>query len=156
MSNVTLIDQPAWILVANAEEARIYEYVGPEATLIERETLTQKLPKNSDPERDERGQNKNQQMPGGETYAPPTDPRTHEKESFAKDIAAYLFDHHQKYDRLVVVAAPAILGMLRDELHKEAEQRIVAEIDKNLSPYDTHELPELLDDVVAFDRNAQQ
>lgn len=151
MNEPTPISDPAWLIVAGAEQAAIYRYEGPKEKLIEHHTLSQTLPKNSDITSDQPGRNKNQQMPGGETFAEPTEPRTHQKKEFAKEIADYLYKHHQQYDRLVIAAAPKILGMLRDDLHTEVQNRLKAEVDKNLSQYDENELPAHLEDELKFD-----
>ncbi|WP_128253976.1 host attachment family protein [Falsirhodobacter deserti] len=58
-----------------------------------------------------------------------------EKERFAQDLAQILYKqaHKGKFDRLVLVAAPQTLGAIRPELHKEVQDRIVAEIPKSLT-----------------------
>jgi len=55
--------------------------------------------------------------------------------TFAKQLARGLNDSalKQQYEHLVLVADPATLGRVRPLLHKEATQRIVAEIRKDLT-----------------------
>ena len=57
------------------------------------------------------------------------------KERFASDLAErlYKYAHRGAFDRIVLVAAPNVLGALRKELHKEVQDRVVAEIDKDLT-----------------------
>ncbi|SLN26550.1 Protein required for attachment to host cells [Roseivivax jejudonensis] len=57
------------------------------------------------------------------------------KERFADDLAGILFKQAEKhkFERIVLCAAPQVLGALRDKLHKEVSWRVVAEVDKNLT-----------------------
>lgn len=152
MSTKKLLSTPCWIMVAGAEKATVYLYSGAQGRLNIHTVLEQDLPKTSDMMTDQRGRNKNQQMPGGESYAETTDPRTVEKQKFVKDIAEYLYKNHRDYDQLVLAAGPEILGMLRGELHKEVNKRIVSEVSRNLTQYNEHELPDHLDSILKFDR----
>ena len=55
--------------------------------------------------------------------------------TFAKQLANGLNDAalKQRYEHLVLVADPKTLGRVRPLLHKEAAQRVVAEIGKDLT-----------------------
>lgn len=57
------------------------------------------------------------------------------KERFASDLAEKLYDyaHKGKFEKLIICAAPLVLGELRKELHQEVSDKIIAEIDKNLT-----------------------
>jgi protein required for attachment to host cells len=68
------------------------------------------------------------------------------KERFARDIAERLHTHAQagRYSQLVLVAAPMVLGEIRKELHTEVQDRIVAEIDKDLTNHPVHEIEKLV------------
>lgn len=65
------------------------------------------------------------------------------KERFAQELADILYKraHRGDFDRIVLVAAPDVLGDLRAQLHKTVREKIVAEIPKNLCnhPLDTVE-----------------
>ena len=65
-----------------------------------------------------------------------------QKDRFAADLADKLYKmaHQGRYDRLVLVASPQVLGVVRDEMHKEVSDKMVAEIDKTLT---NHPLPEI-------------
>jgi protein required for attachment to host cells len=73
------------------------------------------------------------------------EPDQHQRaeQQFAVRIADTLYQmgHAQKFQSLVVVAPPKMLGDLRDALHPEVTQRIVCEIPKDLT---AHPLPELI------------
>jgi protein required for attachment to host cells len=57
------------------------------------------------------------------------------EDRFAKDIAKKLYQlaHANRYQRLVIVAPPKVLGVLRKELHKEVLERVEAEITKDFA-----------------------
>ena len=61
---------------------------------------------------------------------------------FAIDVARTLYEmeHAQKFNELVVVAPPKVLGNLRAAFHPEVTQCIVAEVPKDLT---SHPIPEL-------------
>lgn len=58
-----------------------------------------------------------------------------EKERFADDLAEMLYArvHAGKIERLVLVAAPQVLGEIRDKLHKEVRDVVVGEVPKTLT-----------------------
>ncbi|WP_238364368.1 host attachment family protein [Mesobacterium pallidum] len=69
-----------------------------------------------------------------------TDWHALEKERFASDLSDMLFRmaHRGDLNRLIVVAAPRVLGDLRKTWHKEVASKVVGELDKDLtnSPLD--------------------
>lgn len=68
------------------------------------------------------------------------------KERFAADLADKLYHqaHDGKYKRLIVAAAPKVLGELRKELHKEVTSKIVGELDKDLTNHEVGQLEKIL------------
>ncbi|MGH6608972.1 MAG: host attachment family protein [Burkholderiaceae bacterium] len=57
------------------------------------------------------------------------------EDRFASQIAQALYKlaHANKFDALVVVAPPKVLGVLRKEFHKEVTDRITGELSKELA-----------------------
>jgi protein required for attachment to host cells len=57
------------------------------------------------------------------------------EERFAREIADKLYQlaHANRFQRLVIVAPPKVLGTLRQSLHKEVLDRIAAEVPKELA-----------------------
>lgn len=57
------------------------------------------------------------------------------KDRFADDLAAMLYRraHAHRFERLILAAAPQTLGALRKTLHREVAERVVAEVDKDLT-----------------------
>jgi protein required for attachment to host cells len=68
------------------------------------------------------------------------------EDRFARDIAEALYRkaHAGRYDKLVVVAPPKVLGELRKSFHKEVAERLIAEVDKTLTGHDVGEIERLL------------
>ncbi len=68
------------------------------------------------------------------------------KHRFAADIADSLYKsaHAGRFNKLVIVAPPRTLGDLRQELHAEVADRVVAEIDKSLTNLPLHEIEDAL------------
>lgn len=61
-------------------------------------------------------------------------PRKHEAEVFARSIAERIDTAHRRreFDRLILMAAPGFLGLLRDALPASVRPAIVAEVGKDL------------------------
>lgn len=68
------------------------------------------------------------------------------KERFASEVADLLYKraHSGDFDQLILVATPNVLGELRAQMHSEVTDRIVAEIDKNLTNHPINEIEQLL------------
>ena len=68
------------------------------------------------------------------------------EERFAAEIAATLYRlaHANKFEALVVVAPPRVLGNLRKAFHKEVVDRIIAELPKELTSHTVSDIERLL------------
>ena len=83
---------------------------------------------------------------------------THQKPShndamnFSHDLSSWLEEEAKadSFDHLVLVAAPKTLGALRPRLHKSIQDRITAEISKELTKMNKKELEEELKEIVWF------
>jgi protein required for attachment to host cells len=91
------------------------------------------------------GQNQESAAPGVRTYEE-TDFHELQKDRFAADLADKLYKmaHRGRFDRLVIVAAPQVLGVVRAEMHKEVDDKVVAEIAKTLTNHPLHEIEDLV------------
>ncbi len=69
-----------------------------------------------------------------------------EKARFAQELAdrLYRYAHGGRFQRLVVVAPPKVLGDLRSKLHKEVADRVVAEIPKTLTNHPVDQIEALV------------
>jgi protein required for attachment to host cells len=63
-------------------------------------------------------------------------------ERFAGQVADALYRaaHAHRFEQLVVVAPPEVLGHLRAAFHQEVSRRVIAEVPKDLT---THPIPEM-------------
>ena len=141
----------SWIVVADGARARILANDGPGKGLREAvgvDFIADKR-KTSDMVTDQPGRSPGR---GGERHAlePRTDMHRHEKQVFAKDLAAVIDRHCEKRDfgQLVLVAPPTTLGDLRRELGKPALALIKAELARDLTKLSLRELPAHLEDVL--------
>lgn len=68
------------------------------------------------------------------------------EERFAVEIAATLYRlaHANKFEALVVVAPPKVLGILRKAFHKEVVDRITGEVPKDLTSHPVADIERLL------------
>ena len=75
-----------------------------------------------------------------------TDWHRFEKDRFAHDLSEILYSaaHRGEFQRLVLVAAPKVLGTLRAEMHEAVASRITAEVPKTLTNHPLDEVETLL------------
>jgi len=68
------------------------------------------------------------------------------KERFAADLAEKLEEeaHKGSFKHLVIVASPQVLGVLREEMHKEVADKVVAEVPKTLTNHPVREIEKLV------------
>ena len=68
------------------------------------------------------------------------------EERFAVEIAdtLYRLAHANKFEALVVIAPPKVLGNLRKAFHKEVVDRITAEVPKELTSHTVPDIEKLL------------
>jgi protein required for attachment to host cells len=82
----------------------------------------------------------------GRSAVEQTDWHALEKVRFARDIAERLrgWALERRFDALVVVADPSTLGALRPHYHPSVAERIIAEIDKDLTRLPVEEIEKVL------------
>jgi len=68
------------------------------------------------------------------------------EERFAGELADALYRHAQadRFEKLVIIAPPKILGSLRKVLHAEVSARVAAEIPKELTSHPVAEIERLI------------
>ncbi len=127
-----------WILVAEAARARILSCQGRACRdLKELEALvhSESQARGRDLTSDRPGRSwANTAGDGRHAMAEPTDPAAYELVRFAREVVKRLdAAHHQgSFKHLVVVAAPAFLGALRDAMDRPLAQTVRAEVAKNV------------------------
>ena len=141
------MDTRTWIVLADAATARVYE---PQADrrdwkLVAELTHPQARAKESELGRDKPGRVK--QSTGSRAAMEPTTPRKEvELEKFAREIAKALDDAlvRKAFDRLVLVAPPAFVGVLRETLPERVTARIATTLEKDYLHLDPREVRERL------------
>ena len=82
--------------------------------------------------------------PGGLSAREEPSAVDHAVEMFSKRIGGYLQKARtdRRYDRLVLVAPPKFLGLVRKELGKEVEKLVLDEVPKDLAWFNAREIEE--------------
>lgn len=125
-----------WVLVADATAARIFSAVSPVAPLTEETQIPnpEAIPDAAD--RPGRGFSRM----GGHRHAfePRVDPKTQGMYVYAKKLAEVLAEGRVKgrFESLVVVAAPHLLGLIRGELDGPTAKLLSREVGKDLAALD--------------------
>ena len=124
-----------WVLVADGEKALILENHGDAEfpNLQVRRKEEHDNPKAIDQAANRPGRMADSQ--GNKSAFQDTDWHELEKDRFARDLADLLYEsaHKKLFERLVIVAAPNVLGELRKTLHQEVTDKVVAEVPKTLT-----------------------
>ncbi len=140
-----------WILVADRAGARLFEQRGPGKL-----TLLQDLPhpegrlKNQDIDADKHGRSFDSMGQGRHAMSTEQAPTDHVAQRFAKELVQTL-DHgrtQNAFSRLVLVAEPAFLGMLRAALPDPLASKVSTTVNKNLTQVNERDLPGHLSDVL--------
>ncbi|WP_308915106.1 host attachment family protein [Jannaschia sp. LMIT008] len=135
------------VVVADSEKALFLvnrtDDEDPHLQVVDKET------EDNPPDREQTANRRGRQSEstGPRTYAyDETDFHELQKERFASDLADRLYKmaHAGKYDHLVLVASPQVLGVVRDEMHKEVAEKLIATIDKTLTNHQLHEIEEIV------------
>ena len=126
-----------WVVVAESSRARIFSVENTKDPMDEILTLDH-------PDSRAHEQELTSDLPGrafdssgqGGRHALSTsiEPKQQETITFAKQIAE-LLDRHRKssdYDKLIIFAAPAFLGLLRERMSDQTNKLVVYESNKNL------------------------
>lgn len=142
-----------WILIADAAQARIARNDGPGhgITLAYDETFHGRNVAGRDIMADRPGRAFDSAGQGPHAMEPHSDPREVEKRRFLREMVALLDDAAKKnrFDRLVLVAPPRALGMLRAELSEYLRAQLDGEVGKDLTQVPVHELASHLGGVLA-------
>ena len=133
-----------WILAANSGNATLFVADSPKSQLMEFETFDnpEVRVKQNELTSDRQGRSFDSHGEGRHALAVETSPKEHEQISFAKTIVDRLergrIDH--AFDRLIVVAAPGFLGLLRANYSAPLSELLSTEIDKDYTALRPDEL----------------
>jgi protein required for attachment to host cells len=143
-----------WIVVADGDQAKVFEHDGPGKGLhpVKDLQLEQKALKARDIMADKPGRAGNPAGPGSRASIEyRSDPVDERERRFVEHLADVLDERHQAgaFQRLVIAAAPAALGDLRPALSDEVRETILAELPKDLTNVPTPKLAEHFDGLIA-------
>ncbi|MGF1641380.1 MAG: host attachment protein [Rhodospirillales bacterium] len=143
-----------WVVIADGARARIAVNEGAGKGLrpaLRRDFAASRLP-TSDLVSDRPGRYAGGGAVASHGVEPQTDRHDHEKTQLVRDVAAAIERgaDRRAFDRLVLVAPPAILGKLRTALKARTRRLIAAEIGKDLTRLSLREMPQHLADAIAI------
>ncbi len=141
------LENKAWVLVADGEKALFFENEGSQAMpdfKVVRE-MEQDNPATSEQGTDSPGR-MHDSGPNQRSSVEQTDWHRLAEERFAKDAAQllYKYAHKNRFKKIVLCAAPKILGELRKELHQEVTERVIGEVPKTLTNHPVDKIEKLL------------
>jgi protein required for attachment to host cells len=143
-----------WILVADGAHARIFNADTAKSALSELESMIH-------PESQQHEQKLTSDLPGRQaggatgsyhSVSSETEPKKYEAKVFAKALCKHLeaaYNAH-KFRQLIVVAAPAFLGLLRAEMKKNVSKVVTLEIDKDIVEQDVDSIRAQLPDILPY------
>ncbi|MFK7938781.1 MAG: host attachment protein [Roseovarius sp.] len=138
-----------WIVLANARTAKVFENRGPGKGLVEHAGASWQADALTEP-RDKAGRGHSIAGPGTAAVEQ-TDHQLQSDIRFARDVSDHLLralsDH--AFDRLVVVAGPHMLGLLRAQMDGRLRDVTVGEIAKDLLAQPTAKLEEHIGELIA-------
>jgi protein required for attachment to host cells len=133
-----------WLVVADGQRATVYHNTGPGKGLEIIPGLGghQEVPRSNEITSDASGRNRG---PGGSGAAPMdggSDPHELEEKRFTESLADAVNRAAlaKQFDRLILAAPPRTLGILRKSLSSHASNRVIAELDKDLTKISRHDL----------------
>ncbi|GAB4573944.1 MAG: host attachment protein [Rhodothalassiaceae bacterium] len=143
-----------WIAAADAGRLIVYElHTGPHGRepvrILE---IPSDFPESREIGSDRPGRSFDSHGEGRHAMEPPTDPKRHEAETFARRVAEELAGHADagRFERLILAAAPAMLGDLRRFLPEPLRRKIIAERAKDLTRVPPDKLLAHFEDIVGL------
>jgi protein required for attachment to host cells len=141
-----------WILIADSGRARVLENLGPGkgTTPVDGLASEASLPATHEIVSDRQGRSFESSNATRHPMEPRTDPREQLKVSYLGMLVDQLEHRLQAgaFDRLVVVAPPHALGVLRGQFSDRLKAAIRGELAKDLTKTPDHDLPSHLEDFV--------
>lgn len=140
--------QKKWILVADSSRARVFEA---DEQLVLSEVAHFDHPEGQAQNRELVTDAHGRYFGRGERYEghiaePAVTATQHEQQLFSRTVTGFVNQAvlQHEYETLWLVAPPAFLGLLRSDLHKEAQKRVQREIGKDISRLKPHEVADYL------------
>lgn len=141
------LENGTWVLVLDGEKALILENAGDD-----RFPNLQVVRKERNDATDNKGESTTGPARDGDLRRPTADDYHQTTETgFVEEMAGRLYKaaHRGRFERLVIVAPPKALGVLRQELHKEVQSRVVGEIHKTLTGHPVDQIERIVAEELA-------
>lgn len=140
-----------WIVIADGARARVMQNSGPGKGVIAVEEMTFEGDHSLSSEvmSDRLGRAFDSVGRGRHAMSPSTDPHNHLKSEFLREIADALDSRADAFDRLILVAPPQALGLLRKLLSPVVVRKVKSELGKDLTHVPNADLPLHLEGVLA-------
>lgn len=146
------LKEGGWVLVADGEKALFLENVGDE---VYPNFRLRRKEEHENPDTKDQGTDKPGRFSDGPSVqrsaVEDTDWHQLEKERFAHQLAELLYKraHADKFEQIVIVAGPEVLGDLRKELHPEVAAKVIAEVHKNLTHHPVDKIEKIVQEALA-------
>ena len=125
-----------WILVANQAEAQVFSSDRPMGSLKLIKTLTHEegMARTRDLVSDAPGRAYNRTGPARHSMDPDTHVKEEERRKFVKEITELLERAYLQggFNQLVILAAPAVLGVIRKTLSNGLSRAVIKEVPKDV------------------------
>jgi len=141
-----------WIIVADGARAQVFVNSGHGSGL--ESALPQALVADNRPSgdigSDRPGRSFDSAGQGRHAMQPNSDPHQYAQAEFARDIAKLLEEKRgqKAYDQIIIIAAPRMLGELRNALDASTSRLVIGEIDKDLTKLPVGDLSTHLDELI--------
>ena len=132
-----------WVLVLNSNACKVVSFSKNDKTIHEIKEFhhPENREKNGELVSDRQGHYSTDVNSGG-AYSPKTDPKDVKRDHFVLEICHWLEENrtHHQFEKLIVVAAAKMDGLLSQHLNKNLEKMIVQHIQKDVVFLKKHEL----------------
>jgi protein required for attachment to host cells len=139
-----------WVVVCHRAGARILEHKGQTLRLLHEVVHASGRLKDRQLVSDRPGRGHDRKGPGGHAFGSEQSPHDHDAESFAREIAGQLETGRlaKRFERVVLVAEPRFLGLLRGSLDHVTSTKVAATLSKDLAHIPSAELHTHLNSVL--------
>lgn len=142
-----------WVIAADASRARIFEVLGQQQAVHEIETFVHResREKDRDLRTDAPGRYGSGPQMTGHAETARSDASDHEALVFSREIGNYVeaARTQNRFEQLCLMAPPKFLGLLRQNLSKDAQRLVGREIPKDISWFDSADAERYVQEALA-------
>jgi protein required for attachment to host cells len=131
----------SWILIASRTGARIIERQGRELSLVQELSHARGRLRDREVDSDRHGRSSSR-TGASHAFGQPESPHEHDAKAFARELAESLRQGRMegRYQRLVLIAEPHFLGLLRQALDDVTGRLVAATVSKDLTHVELRQL----------------